>query len=364
MKKIILSAVVVAISFMSCKKQDYNDIKVVESVKPTLKPVEPILKSFKSDLPTFPEISAHIVQREYANIKNNNFEQLETPLTKNEYVEKRLIELYPETAYRGMLDAAQIELDTYKKEYDNYISDLKAYEISIGLTPQKEDVYQPFTTLKAEIEYMGMTSQEIEEFNKYEAIATSQVPVTRESLNVLVNNQAENADSRSIILIAGITTAALVGGYSIYRVIQSRNRAETYTNSWYSNNSSYGQKGDAFRHLFVSVLLRRYITRFGSYLVMSLYEVINPNPNSRDTRMDLHNNKVGRGLRYSFFRGTSGDKHKWWNYATRVKNFVNNSDNALNMQTLYNWDNGNPSASITKADEEQVSGYYYIFYRY
>ena len=340
----LVIATLFATIFLSCDKQD----NLSEYL--TL-PVEPI---FKSELPAFPALSVHIVQREYEHVKSDGFKKNGIALTLEEYLEKRLIELYPETAYEGMLEQAKQEMVYYKTEYEKYLFELNAYHAANGsdTLPVYIDEYREFTTLEAEIEFMEMTDKEIELFLKYEAIASSVVPASRELLDSLTNSTGGEFNLKSgIINPTLLVSAAIIAGYSTWRVLQSRDRAEDKTKEFYPGKSGAGQKGDAFRHIYVSVLLRHYITQLGSWAVMGTYETLNPNEHARDTYMDYHNNSVGRASQYWTFRGHYiNDMSKWEKWATNAKNWANNSSNGVNMEDLYKWNTDSPSKSNAKKD--------------
>ncbi len=352
----ILIATVLVAFISSCEKQDVRSIRLA-------KPAEP---AFKSELPAFPAASVHILQREYEHVKRDGFKKSGTVLTIEEYIEQRLIELYPETAYEGMLEQAQKEMEYYKAEYEIYLAELQAYNEAngIGTIHDNAEEYKEFTTLEAEIEYMGLTPEEIEEFIKYEALASSDVPVSRELLDSLTNLQGNNKSLKSGVITGVIISAGVISGYSAWRIWQSAERANEKADDFYSGLTNSGQKGDAFRHIYVSMLLRRYITQVGAWAVMGMYETLKPNDHARDTYMDYHNNKVGRDTQYSTFRGSwLNDMYDWETWATNAKNWVNNSGNAINMQDLYDWYTDDPDKSTAKEDESKVSDYKYIYYR-
>ena len=335
---------------------DYYSINGNTTKKEVLHKAEmPIQPVFQTRLPIFPAIVLHILQREYA----HQFEKGKTSLNQGKYIEKRLIELYPEKAYKGMYEQAKDEMDKNIDNYKKYLSDLKAYEKANGIesTFREEDNYQKFSTLEAEIQYMQMTKAEIEEFNKYEVIATSDIPVTRRELDTMIQSRSP------VILAAVIVTAAVLAGYSVWRVLQSRNRAENKTDEFYPGASSSGEKGDAFRHIYVSVLLRRYITLIGAWTVMSGYETLHPNDHARDTQMDYHNNAVGRYYEYWTFRGSYwGDRYKWEKWADNARYWVDDSYNGVDMEEEYGWLSDDPDADTADDDENEVNNHKYIYY--
>ncbi len=312
-------------------------------------PIMPIEPFFSEKLPTFPSWVLHVLQREYYHKKN-------TKTTKSDYyqyIEKRLIELYPEVAYEGMMEEVVLMTEKFKADYDMYEELLKKYYIANNLevVELEEDNYREFTTLEDEIEYMAMTDDEINLFLELEKLATKK--------NLLTRKEIENyASSKGgILVLSFMQSAALMTGYSVWRVIQSRNRAENKTAEFYTTLGP-GVKSDAFRHIYVSVLLRRYITRVGAHLVMNTYENLNPN-DAKNKYMDFHNNKVGRHTQYWTFRGKRiKDRYKWKLWATRARNWVNNSSNGL---IFGNWDTA--SDATIQSEENNASDYKYIIFK-
>jgi len=302
MKKVkILMLLPLIFLMFSCEKDTITN-KLVE-------PTEPV---FRSDQPLFPATSIHIIQREFANL-SNRLDKRTSANTLAEYTEERLLELYPEVAYEGMMKKSIEEIDKYKEEYSQYLTNLNDYYLSIGADSLlvEESDYREFTSLEDEIEFMAMTEEEIEEFQRFEALANSDNLVKREVLDDLMYSMSSNQNSSEIkersgvLLVSALVSAA--ASYTTCRIIQSRNRAENKTLEFYEYNKDAGQKGDAFRHIYVSVLLRRYITRVGASIVLAGYEVVNPNEFARDTYMDYHNNKVGL-FKYRF------NKHLTFNF--------------------------------------------------
>lgn len=141
-----------------------NDIENRSNYDDLIAPEEPV---FSSELPTFPATSLHILQREYANL-SNSLEKSASVLTLAEYIEQRLLELYPETAYDGMMQEATEEMDKFEEEYSQYLTELNEYYLSIGADSLvvTENDYREFTTLEDEIEFLEMTEDEINEFYK------------------------------------------------------------------------------------------------------------------------------------------------------------------------------------------------------
>lgn len=335
----VVSIIFSVISITSCNKEDMNIENKVSTI--------PVLPVFDKSLPDFPMWVSHVLQREFYNKKN----QKETNLDYLQYIEQRLIELYPETAYEGMMNDAKLAVEEFYLAYEEYEKELKQYYIdnNLNLSELEEDNFQEFTTLEAEIEYMTMTEEEIALFLELEDLATKKSLLTREEIENYTFSKG------GPLIATYMSSAAVIAGYSVWRVLQSRDRAEAKKQEFYGNAGA-GSKGDAFRHIYVSVLLRRYITRVGADLVMSTYEVLHPNE-AKDKYMDLHNNKVGRHTQYWTFRGDYiKDKYKWELWATRAKNWVN-GNNYIYFQY---WETASDATIILQ--EKNASDYKYIYY--
>jgi len=176
--KLMLSAAVVlgaTLLFCACNKN--------QSV-PLAPPVEP---QFTIDPgPSFPSFAVHILEREYLHQSSLDNQRIAN-MTLEEYLESRLQELYPDVAYEGMLDHTSALYEQYLREYEQYMEQEALYEASIGLEPEPEEEYVPFTTLENEIEYTDMTQEEIDLFLELEEIAQLDPPVDIEMLENLLN---------------------------------------------------------------------------------------------------------------------------------------------------------------------------------
>lgn len=156
--------------------------------------------------------------------------------------------------------------------------------------------------------------------------------------------------------------AIMLGSYIYERALLCEQRAITMTLTYYGETDSNGTiilnsstDGDAFKHIFVNVMLRRYLTQPLAYLIMDVYyEYANPN-HPCDTYMDWHNNYVGRKTKYSTFR-VGND---WENWGVNVKNYINNISNGV----YKNWTSSTP-LNVIKKEEKKVDDKKYIFIKF
>jgi hypothetical protein len=339
MKKLTLMAVLcLALSFFSCSK-DY--------------PIEPIPEPiFNTNLPSFPLSYLYIIEKEYDLLHSTDFKQ-----SREHYFEKRLIELFPNTAYDGMTREAKVEAEHFEESYNQYIKFVTNYSMltnSVDSSLMVEE-YQPYMSYEQEVINMNVSHSEVVALSVWDNIALLQ-------LNKSQMDSAFHAFGRFWINDVNISymliPLAIAVEYSVFRILQSKIRAQQKAEFYFPNALGSGCRGDAFRHVYVSMMLRRYLGRSGSAMVMSTYERLNPNPKVSDKYMDLHNNKVGRGRKYWSFRG-GYFKHRydWERWAVNTKNYINNLQNGADMD----WESG--SLESCESDAEKVSSKKYIYYR-
>lgn len=123
------------------------------------------------------------------------------------------------------------------------------------------------------------------------------------------------------VVVATVITGTVAVGYATWKIFQSKKRAIKKSEEFFPDETGPGQKGDAFRHLYVTTLLRRSITQPGAWLVMGAVEVIQNNP-PKDRQMDFHNNRVARKVKYREFLGESWESTAWkiWKWMESDKN--------------------------------------------
>jgi len=339
--KRLFSLVILGALVASCQEDGQED--AVSQV-----PSEPI---FEVDLPNFPAVALHVLEREYA-IHSNKPNSRISGLSLDEYIEKRLLELYPDIAYEGMIKKSRTEIERLTKEYEVYLEELAAYEASIGIITSPVDEYVPFTTLENEIALTNMTQGEINLYKELEALASSDQPVDFETLNSFItrpNGQvAGGVISTAALLFASIPLIA-------WRVIQSKDRAEQRAEQFFSGLTGSGGKGDAFRHIFVSMHLRRYLSQPAAWAIMGgveLYRDIDGSNTPRDRTMDIHNNSIGFNTMYDSFRGGFfKDLNNYEKWSENVRNYVNNPSNGVKVQ---GWDNPNTKPATNSDARDQT----------
>jgi len=161
-----------------------------------------------------------------------------------------------------------------------------------------------------------------------------------------------------------------VGFYAAFRLIQSKNRALSRSEKYYGNNTTLGKRGDAFKHIYMSMLLRKYLTRPVSSVLMYLNEArrdLNGTNNPPNREMDLHNNRIGRKTKYKHFRGKWWrDRKDWKKWSRKVRDYVDNEDNGKKMGEWFDLKDGvnfyPESNSVAQDEADNISNKKYIWF--
>ncbi|MEO9872606.1 DUF6973 domain-containing protein [Ekhidna sp.] len=341
--------IVLLISFAVACNQDSEIVQVdFEESESSLKPKEPEIQ-FSIDIPYFPWEVLHVLQREYYHKGNKNVKEVE-------YLENRLIQLYPEKAYKGMYTSFQDELAAYKEEYAQYQIQLCKYQEKMGINSHIEE-YPPasFESVEQFRSIVELSDHEFEKLKSLEELATAETLMERKALPS-IKQRVESS-----VVFAGLSGIGTALGYAGHFAGLSQDRANQKAEEFY-RNWNQGERGDAFRHVFVSMHLRRYLTKLGAKLIMEEYERQNPNLYPGDTEMDLHNNIVGRDTQYNTFRGSYFSS--WETWASNVRNYINGiPENGLPMDQLENW-NGSTTPSSKAIAESDITAQFQSAYRY
>ncbi len=310
-----------------------------------------------SIIPTFDASVLYILAREYENSRD-------TLRSMGEYVEERLIELYPEKAYRGMMskvvDETMGRLQTMRKSPQYRVNTID------GLTySSPNESYFHTVSDSAEVELMQMTEAEASVFWDLNSLADGETEFRLEdidSLRVFDSEWGLNAvlmgDEIPYFIQEDWVVSFVsmgVASSTIYRVLQSKARAEYVARHFWGANTSYGKRGDAYKHIFVNLLLRKYTTTQIAWLVMDVYWERASFNQPCDHVMDFHNNLVGREYQYEKFLKGSEDWRRW---AYTVRNFIN--DTTCNAEFM-NWRLDTPTF-IVKEEEEKTDSYKYIYW--
>ena len=306
-------------------------------------------------LPTFPAEALYVLGALW-----EEDSLLQQEYTIAEYIEQELIRLYPEKAYKGYMQRLCAITDCLL---------IAEHRTPTLFAPQKQEImfasahtsthtalYAILDSLSVEEEIMALelTPQEQADWNALQSLIKSDQPLTREAFDTL---DIAFFEEENILL----TLLLWRGPRMFYRVLQSKARAEKLAYYYYGEATNNGRPGDAFKHIYVNVLLRTYVGEWLSHAIMDVFwEWKSPNAPC-DYYMDLHNNIVGRQTRYDDFTTMdtqcNADMRHWLQWAENVQHFVQDSVNGH----LQAWDKETPTFIVEPA-AKQVNNTQYIYW--
>lgn len=325
---------------------------------------EPIPPSLRCDLPIFPFEALYVVAKEYELFESGLSAKTTykgvpmSAYTKGEYMELRLIDLFPNEAYEGMVAESQSFYDNACALYNDYLNQDYEWSKARNDSTIAWNEEHPYVSDDDEILFMQMTDSEVEVMHYYNQIAANEQFASLKDVYSATGTQSNFKAASYGVLTFGCVAIAL-GSYTFLRALNCSSR--TYERvEYYYGETNTGEVSDAFKHITVSVLLRRYLTKPMAYLIMDVfYETMHPTPINRST-MDKHNNVIGRNTKYSLFRGAFfADMFNWKLWVSRVKTFVDDSENGV----FVNWDDSTDE-SIVRADEQAISRNKYIYFKH
>jgi hypothetical protein len=334
-----------------------------------------------------------------------------------QYVERRLRQLYPTRGYEGMIGEAVADVRRFHDEWKEYRRQAAATVAMVPITcaaalepdpsctegggdgssgggttwdpdvdpswsgndehPGYPDGYVP--TVQQEIDSLVAEPEEVERIYYYESLADGSYNVAaplsasgtaggpQPTIDDLIRAAGEGAapgagsispQSVPTGLAAGAVALGLAG-YFYWRIEQSESRAKSRQALYYPTLFPQDTRADAFRHTFVNVLLRRYCTAPIAHMVMDWWESHSPNTPGAAT-MDFHNNDLGREVKYHHFRGHwLWDRWDWKEWSRRVRDYVNDPTKG---EYIPEW-SGYPGLPMSEVSPraQQVLPWKYIF---
>ena len=306
-------------------------------------------------LPTFPAEALYVLGAQWEADSS-----LQEDMTIAEYLEKELIRLYPEKAYKGyvqrLCSVADCLLLNSQHTPSLFIPKRQEINFVSGYSSSKATSYAILDSLTMAEEMMALefTPQEEADWHALQALVHSNQPLTRETFDTL---RIEFFEEENLLL----TLLLWRGPRLFYRVLQSKARAEKLAYYYYGEATNNGRPGDAFKHIYVNVLLRTYVGEWLSHAIMDVFwEWKSPNAPC-DHFMDLHNNIIGRQTRYEDFTTLdtqcNADMRHWLQWAENVQHFVQDSVNGHRQS----WDKETPTFIVEPA-AEKVSDMQYIYW--
>ena len=310
-------------------------------------------------LPTFPAEALYVLGAQW-----EADTLLQADMTIAEYMEQELIRLYPEMAYKGYINRLCTIADRLlaeSKQRPTLFAPSKQ-EITFSSSPHRQsptgaaDLYLYLDSLSQsdELQLMDFTPQEQADWDALQSLVHAPQPLTREAFDTL---NIEFFEEENIL----ITLLLWQGPRMFYRILQSKARAEKLAYYYYGEATNNGRPGDAFKHIYVNVLLRTYVGDWLSHAIMDVFwEWKSPNAPC-DHFMDLHNNIIGRQTRYDDFTTLdtqcNADMRYWLQWGENVQHFVQDSLNGHRQS----WDKETPTFIVEPA-AEKVSDTQYIYW--
>lgn len=324
-------------------------------------------------IPSFPSEMLYVLGKEWEAVYDTTSAKYNTEFAvqlradsvgMGEYIEKRLTELYPEKAYKGYISKIETICKEILQQYVSTspitnniqaeLSDTGTFEESTGnaLLQISHNTDSTYTEEHSALEF---TPQEETQFTTLNNLARQKERATRNDFDTL---QIAAFEEENLLLSVMLWS----GPKMFYRIIQSKARAEKLARYYYGEETHSGKPGDAFKHIYVNVLLHTYTNALTAWLVMDMYwEHAHPNAPC-DHYMDLHNNIVGRDTRYHEFVNTESAKEcsnarEWLLWAEQVQHFVQDSTNGSFQQ----WDKETPTFIVEPA-AQKTDNIHYIYW--
>jgi hypothetical protein len=339
------------------------------------RPEAPRPPRLETAAPRYPAVAQYIVYREFVNRHPDAAKLIRQGEPYWQYVEKRLMELYPGTGYRGMVRDAHQDVQRYRAAWAGYQARLEDFNATViepctnadgntctvgdpdtnpysydddpswdGQTEPEPDPYAT-PTLEEEIQTLRMTQPETSEMYYYEALAWQTVhgyqPLGATSTDELI--RAAGAGRRpgsemtiqSPWLLAGAAASLGYFGYVYWRAKVTQDRAENRSTALFPGVGRDNTQRDAHRHIFGSVMLRAYVGEAVAHLITDFHEQTNSNLPVGHV-MDYHNNDLGRSVKYKHFRGNFfTDFLQWENWSGRVYRYVTDTRNGEYISEWY-----------------------------
>jgi hypothetical protein len=370
---------------------------------------------FVSSTPTYPAAVIYILYREYLH-KHPGLTRL-SPEDEHyqQYLERRLRQLYPARGYSGMVRDAVQEMKQNRLAWRDYQQKQDAWVQSIA--PFCNDGYDPNTgepcptidtsdpavdsswdgqeehavppdemipTLQMEIDTLQMTQPEIDHLYYQESLATGtfftrtdEVIVTstgaKATLDDLIRaagegwappgtapGQGEVVIQVNPTVIAAVVVSAGIIGWKAYRVVQAAQRSREKSLEYFGTLDYSSTKRDAMRHIFWNMQMRRHVGSFFAKLVADFHED-QGNNSPADKSMDYHNNDIGREVKYRNFRGHwLWDRWDWKEWAVKVRDYVRYAPNG---EYIPEWDSNPPTTFFdAQGREVAVPEWKYIYF--
>ena len=364
-KHIILILFFLLFAFHSCKTKKVVGTPAVEEVRP---------QADTTLIPSFPSEVLYVVSREYESVWDSTTDKYSTieaeyirenNVSIKEYMEKRLISLFPDLAYIGLMEKIEGKAKDLIPELTRRTPSFRSQD-GYYMPAFAEKVNLEKISDNYEVNHLLLSSSELKLFKELNALADTSHFVTLEQVSdIQVKDSLWNIDKKlsedsvpyymkESMLISFLTSG--VGSHVFFRIMQSKARATYVAEFFYPGLTKDGRKGDAYKHLYVNTMLRNYVGATMAWLIMDIYWENAASNAPCDMIMDLHNNHVGRNSRYRDLRGA--ENTQWVDWAYNVKSFV--EDTTRNAQ-YQNWNKEIPLL-VVKEEESKSNDRLYLYW--
>jgi len=320
-----------------------------------------------------------------------------------------LRQLYPDRGYIGMAARGAAEYRRDRLVLDDEANTIHSLHLSGGCDPSalicdggstNHSTYDPdpswegeqeypdlsegfVPTIQEEIDSLQLTQPEINEIYYYESLASGSyrtqsaaagATLTRDELIRLAAARRTPPGTISAqvnpVIVGVLVGTAFWAGYKIYRAQKSADRAFQRAEEYFPSLNGADDQKDAFRHIFWSVQLRRWLTEGDARYLTTRHEdsgaydqygtKYGDNP-ANSKVMDLHNNAVGYHYKYHHFRADRvWDRWNTDKWSRRVRDYVNDANNAA---YIAEWNQAVPSLDAAWQRESQLPRSAYIYFR-
>ena len=310
-------------------------------------------EAIEATLPAFPAEALYVLGARW---EADSLLQQEISIA--DYIEQELLRLYPDRSYQGYVNRLCAVVDgllIHSRQQPTLFVP-KQHEIQLTSKHTNSSSLHSILdsiSMEEELQLLELTPQERADWQTLQTIINSEEAITRKTLDTLDMSYFEE---ENILL----TLLLWRGPRLFYRVLQSKARAEKLAKYYYGDATNNGRPGDAFKHIYVNVLLRTYVGEWLSHAIMDIFwEWKSPNAPC-DHYMDLHNNVVGRHTRYHDFTTIDtqcSDMRHWLQWGENVQHFIQDSVNG----DYQGWDKETPTFIVEPAAKE-VSNTQYIYW--
>lgn len=348
--------------------------KTKKTVEPPVVEEKEIIQVDTTLIPSFPSEVLYVVAREYESAWDSTTGKYNTPEAElirekkvpiKKYLEKRLISLFPNLAYVGLMDkieskAKDLIPNKTKRtpsfsSQDGYYMPSFAEKVSFEKLSDEDEINHLFLSEVEKNIYKKLNSlADSSDFVTLNHIGKIEIKDSIWNVNKTLSEDSVPYYMRESMLISLLTSG--VGSHMFFRIMQSKARAMYVSEFFYPGLTKDGRIGDAYKHLYVNTMLRNYVGGPLTWLIMDVYWENKASNAPCDMIMDIHNNHVGRNSRYRDLRGE--ENTTWINWAENVKSFV--EDTTHNAQ-YHNWNKDIP-LFVIQEDQSKTNDRLYLYW--